>query len=344
MFHVSFDYLYWFPRKSSLPPLVTSGTASAPVPAALNQPGTQVLVQGTQLDDPQLQGGRITFGVGIDQSDEWSIMGTAFLLEEGQRALSFGDRGRTGVLGRPFFNLATGMEDADVFAVAGVTTGQLTVSQKRRFYGGDVDLRYEYLCSDNSRVHLLTGVKLLFLDEALDFRRVSVNPAAGVLAQSESLQAQNRFYGGQVGAEWEFRLGPVFFLTRGKVAFGVTDVNPNLSAETRTINPAMMTFVQSQGLYVSAATAGRSEKTVFAVSPELNFRFGLDFNDWVRFSVGYTFIGLSDATRAGDLINRNVNPLTINQPLALTTVAPQATTPTTGFWVQGFDVSVRFSF
>jgi hypothetical protein len=342
MFHVGFDYLYWYPRKSSLPPLVTSGTASAPVPAALNQPGTQVLLQGTQLNDPQLQGGRITFGIGVDQSDEWSILATAFLLEQGQRALTFSQAG-TGVLGRPFFNLATGMEDADLFAVAGATAGQLTVSEKRRVYGGDVDLRYEYLCSDNHRLHLLAGVKLLFLDEALDFNRTSVGPA-NVVTQSESLQALNRFYGGQIGGEWEFRLGPVFFLSRGKVAFGVTDVNPNLSAFTQTITAAGVQGVQNQGLYVSVANGGQRHKTVFAVAPEANFRFGFDFNEWVRLSVGYTFIGLTDATRAGDLINRNVNPTTITQPVALTTVAPQATTPTTGFWVQGFDVSVRISF
>lgn len=343
-YHVSFDYLYWYPRKSSLPPLVTSGTSTAAMPAALLQPGTRVLLQGTRLEDDQLQGGRLTFGIGVDSSNQYSLVLSAFLLEEGQKAISFGNQGTTAVLARPFFNTQIGLEDAERFAGPGLS-GMLTVSQTRRFYGGDADLRYEYLCSDNHRIHLLGGAKLLFLDESLNFERMSVGPVAGVRYQTESLGVANRFYGGQLGAEWEFRLGPVFFLTKGKLAFGVVDVNPNLSSVTQFIDPTgAVTTGANQGLYVSPTSAGRSHRSQFALAPELNFKLGFDFNEWVRFSVGYTYVGLTDATRAGDLINRNSNPATNLQPAPLVNLAPQTAAPTTGFWAQGLDVSVRLSF
>src|SRR5262249_36996621 len=252
MFHLGFDYLYWYPRKSSLPPLVTSGNVADPNAGALTAPSTRVLLQGTQLEDDQLQGGRISLGIGGDASDSWSFLVTGFMLEEGNRGRSFSFAGAPGtdVLARPFFNLVTGVEDADRFASAATRSGSLDVSQKRRFYGGDADLRYEYLCSDNSRIHLLSGVKLLFLVESLQFNRTSLDlagPSAGTLVmQSEHLGASNRFYGGEIGAEWEFRVGPIFFLTKGKVAFGVTDVNPNLTAFTRTQTSTTVTGVLNQ--------------------------------------------------------------------------------------------------
>jgi hypothetical protein len=350
MFHVGFDYLYWYPRKSSLPPLVTRGSITDPNAGALLAPSTRILLQGTQLEDDQLQGGRISLGIGGDASDSWSFLATGFALEQGHKGLTFGFRGTPGtdVFARPFFNTATGSEDADRFAIANTRAGFLEVSQKRHFYGGDMDLRYEHLSSENNRIHLLAGVKLLFLEESLQFNRTSLDfagPAAGTLVtQSENLGASNRFYGGQIGAEWEFRLGPVFFLTKGKLAFGVTDSNPNLTAFTRTQSPTGITSAFNQGLFVSPSTGGVSSRTTFALAPELDFKVGFDFNDWVRLSVGYTFIGLTDAVRAGDLINRRVDPTTLAIPVAVQTVTPHATTPTTTFWAQGFDVSIRFSF
>src|SRR5262249_44342882 len=160
-----------------------SGNVADPLPAALGRPSTQVLLQGTTLDDDQLQGGRITLGVGTDSSSDWSFLLTAFLLEQGRRTLTFASNGLGGseVLGRPFFNLATGVEDADRFASANTLAGTLFVSQMRRFYGGDADVYYEHLCSDNSRIHLLAGVKVLTLDESLSFSRSSfgfAGPAA----------------------------------------------------------------------------------------------------------------------------------------------------------------------
>ena len=108
---------------------------------------------------------------------------------------------------------------------------------------------------------------MLFLEESLQFNRTSVDffgPASGTFTtQSENLGAVNRFYGGEVGAEWEFRLGPVFFLTKGKLAFGVTDVNPDLTAFTRTQTPVALTGVVNQGLYVSPATGGDVESLEF---------------------------------------------------------------------------------
>jgi hypothetical protein len=350
MFHLGFDYLYWYPRKSSLPPLVTRGNVADPNAGALGAPSTRVLLQGTRLEDDQLQGGRITLGIGGDASDSWSFVADAFLLEQGNKGLTFSYPGFPGttVLARPFFNLATGTEDADRFASAATRAGTLDVSQKRRFYGGDADVRYEYLCSGNWRIHLLGGVKMLFLDESLRFNRASVDffgPTAGTfVTQSENLGAANRFYGGQIGAEYEFRLGPVFFLTRGKVAFGVTDTNVNQTAFTRTQTPTALLGVVNQGLYVNPATGGTSTKGTFAVAPELNFKLGFDFNDWVRLSVGYTFVGMTEAVRTGDLINRNVTPAALTVAVPVQSAVTHATAPTSAFWAQGLDVSVRFSF
>jgi hypothetical protein len=349
MYHLGIEYLYWYPRKSSLPPLVTQGNTAQATPGVLSDPRNRILLQNNQLEDDQLQGLRLTFGIGLDASNQWSFLFSAFSLEEGGKTLGFGipaNQTTSVVLARPFFNTATGTEDAVVFASTGSLAGALQVSQKRRFYGGDMDLRYEYLCSDLTRIHLITGIKLLFLEESLNFGVATNNLNSGVQTlQAESLAAKNRFYGGNVGASWEQRLGPVFFLTTAKVAVGAVDVNPTFSAYTLTANPSgTMTLAQGQGLFVSPATAGTSRTTKFAVAPELNFKVGFDFNEYVRLSVGYTFVGLTGVARSGDLINRNLDPAALTRPAQVRDPAVQANVPTSMFWAQGLDVSLRFSF
>src|SRR5206468_3834225 len=149
-FHAGFEYLLWFTRKQTLPPLVTTGLITDPIPGALGQPNTRVLLQGATGDENQHSGGRLTFGIGVDRSDDWSIDGSFFLLDETVGRRSFASSGSP-VIARPFFNVIAGREDADPVALPGIASGQIGIETPRRLYGGDLNLRYAEWSDPNSR-------------------------------------------------------------------------------------------------------------------------------------------------------------------------------------------------
>jgi len=77
-FYVGFDYLLWYTRKQSLPPLLTSGAFSDPIPGALGQPNTRVLLAGIDNKDNLQSGGRLNLAFRLDET--WTVDTSSFLL------------------------------------------------------------------------------------------------------------------------------------------------------------------------------------------------------------------------------------------------------------------------
>src|SRR5207237_3203376 len=69
------DYLMWWYRGGSLPPLVTAGSPTDPIPAALGQPGTVVLFGGGRAEPEWVPGGRLRLGGAANGSFGWEVGG-----------------------------------------------------------------------------------------------------------------------------------------------------------------------------------------------------------------------------------------------------------------------------
>ena len=112
-------------RRENLPDLVTSGSASDPVPAALGQPNTTVLFGPADENIAWRSGVRVNFVLGTDYDTGWDADGSAFVLFHHTNTYNFAGNGSAGsaVLAQPFFNVATGTEDAAPFAVPNSTSG-----------------------------------------------------------------------------------------------------------------------------------------------------------------------------------------------------------------------------
>jgi hypothetical protein len=107
------------------------------------------------------------------------------------------------------------------------------------------------------------------------------------------------------------------------------------SAFTSITEPnGVVTSSFDRALYISPNNAGRFTQTRFAVVPEANVKLGYDINQYVRFTVGYTYIYLSEAARPADQLT----------PGVFTPAAPFPGVHSTDFWVQGLDVGLRFCF
>jgi hypothetical protein len=71
------------------------------------------------------------------------------------------------VIGRPFFNVITGAEDAELVSAPGVLTGAVGVNLSSRLQGAELNGVCNLCCGCRGRVDLLAGFRYLELNEGL---------------------------------------------------------------------------------------------------------------------------------------------------------------------------------
>ena len=105
-----------------VPALATTGPETDPVPAALDQPNTQILFGNTGLNDEARSGGRFTLGMWCDPCRINSV--EVAYLGLGNETETFAASSDTcAVLGRPFFNTQTTAEDVEYIALPAALPG-----------------------------------------------------------------------------------------------------------------------------------------------------------------------------------------------------------------------------
>jgi hypothetical protein len=345
-FHFDIDYLAWFTRARDLPALVTSGVATDPFPGASGQPGTRPLLLGSDLNDTFHSGVRATAAVDLGPAKVWAVEASAFILENKVARATFAGNGLPGtpVLARPFFNAATGAEDAIPFAFPNALAGRLDVGLSERLYGGDANVRYNYWRSSgyDGRLDVLVGVRYLGLEEGLTFGQSSQTLTAPgtpgtALALVESLRTTNHFYGGQVGLAYEGNVGAVFLNLLGKFAVGENRQGLSNGALTLLTDPTgTVTTFNNQGLLVQPSNAGRFTHRQTSFVPEVGLTLGYEFSRNVRLAAGYTLIVWTNVLEP----ERQIDPT-----MDATTGRPAVNGfQTTTFWAQGVSASLQLSF
>jgi hypothetical protein len=125
------EYLLWWIKDSHFPPLVTAGPPG--MGAGLNRPGVITLFGG-EVDNEGRSGGRFTAGVWLDEEQTLGLEGSYLFL--GARAVGFtaGGPDAAGVptIGRPFFDVNRGGENAQLIQVANVLSGTVHVAFSSR--------------------------------------------------------------------------------------------------------------------------------------------------------------------------------------------------------------------
>ena len=65
--------MLWFNKKAHLPPLISKGLSTDPLPGVLGQ-GGRIVFGGEGVDFHERSGGRFTLGFAVDQ--EWGVEGS----------------------------------------------------------------------------------------------------------------------------------------------------------------------------------------------------------------------------------------------------------------------------
>jgi hypothetical protein len=347
-FYGNLEFLLWQVKQGPVPPLLTTGSANAPIPGALGMPGTIVLVGGN-LGDAQRSGGRFTAGYWLNDAETWGLEGTFLLLRERGVQLQASSSGGV-LLARPFLDVNTGTEDADIIALRGAQSGSALITASSEVWGAEASVRAALLSEPGPHVDLVGGFRTLSLREHLGIadettvEELSASHGNRTLLE-DNFAVRNQFYGAQLGALAEFARGRWSLDLRGKFALGLTEEEAQVNGVRR------VTFAASHrrrvflgGLLAQPTNSGDFSGSDFAILPELGLDLGFQITNNVRAFVGYTLLYWSSVARPGDVIDRGVNP-TLFPPGAFTGPhRPAFTFQNTDFWMQGVDFGLQIRF
>ena len=117
----------------------------------------------------------------------------------------------------------------------------------------------------------------------------------------------------------------------------------DITGATRITNSAGNEQWYAGGLLAQPTNSGQHAQDSFAVVPELDLNLGFQFTTHTRLVVGYSGLYWSKVARAGEQIDRSVDPTYLPGNNGGTPPAgthPQFTFQETGFWAQGINVGV----
>lgn len=358
----SAEYLMWWTKSADVPALVTTG----PLPSngILGQPGTQVLLGGP-YGNTFHSGLRVGFGRWFGEEQKRGMELRMFFL--GQASSTFNaSTDQYPLLARPFNNVnpntavfpntANFGQTSEIVGDPTRADGNISVQLENSLWGAEANYRRRLLgCTPCARLDAIVGYRYVHMHEKLTITEnfaslpgTSGFPTSGTV--SDQFRANNDFHGGQIGLVGEIRRGRWSIDGRASVAFGNLSRSMEISGSQQ-LALANGSQVSANGglLAVPGANIGKVSDNIFAVVPEVGINFGYQLTSRLRMFVGYNFMYFSNAVRAPDGIDTNVDaariPNFLTNPVAALpgTPYPQPRIQSTGLFIQGINFGLQFT-
>ncbi len=314
------EWLQWTTRGMNTPPLVTTASPTDPegTRAALGFGSTRIRFGPGNVLGGLNPGARFTVGYNFDPCGLCAIEGSFFFLGR-KKDHAYFDSNTNPVIGRPFFNINTGVQDRELTTSPGTQPGDvfsgagtLKIDMSTSLLGAEVNHRRLIWCGHGFQVTGLVGFRYLDLSDHLGIREdVAVLRAIpGVAFANDQIlvfdrfDTQNRFFGGQIGAQAEWRNGRWVFEGKAKFAIGSTFQSVNIDGGQRiaSANGNVQNF--RGGLYALPSNIGHHSQSRFGFAPEFGMKVGFQVTDSMRVFAGYDLLYWSSVLRAGDQIDQ----------------------------------------
>jgi hypothetical protein len=327
--------------------LVTTGGSTA----TLGSPGSRILFGGNDIDFDAVSGLRASFGIaGVAR---FGLEATVFATQD--QTVRLTSAGSNPVVGRPVINAVSGAESVQLVSSPSAFAGQVDISASSQFYGEANGVASMH-CGEFLSFDLLGGFRYLALKEDLQINQQTqvlgggvggfgpnvLQPSASALV-TDTFRTTNQFFGGQLGAQLEYRRCNFFVTWVGKFAVGSTTQKADLSGVT--MSGAGTT---PGGLLVLPTNGGHHLQNRFSFVPEGAVTMGVQVTQGLRVYVGYNFIYWDDVVRPGALINRQVNPALVpTSPTFGAGTGPAQPTfifRRSDYWAQGINVGLALRF
>ncbi len=346
------EYLLWWQSGMNLPPLVTTGGGTTRATAGV-LPGATILYGGNDdVLDGSRSGGRIRFGTWFDRFPGLGLEGEYFGLAQGSEGF-FQNSSGTPTLARPFFNIVTGLQDAELVAFPNVLSGSVQVDVTSELNGAAARFRKSLYCSSgcayspfccttvptSSRLDGTVGYRYYELKESLAIRErlqsTDINNP-GSFNILDQFDTRNQFNGGEIGVLWQGRRG--LWSLDGLMRVGIGNNHQTVTIRGNSVvtqNGASTTF--NNGILTQRTNIGTYDRNEFTMIPELGATLGYQFTRNVRLTAGYSLIYWGNVVRPGDQVDLDVNP-NLFPPEAVPftgALRPQFQFVSTDYWVQG---------
>jgi hypothetical protein len=343
------EYLYWWTKSGQSPSLLTTGSSKDARPGALGSPNTRVLYGG-EIDFDDRHGGRFSLGWTLDETNLLGIEAGYFFLGSRTVGIEMNSPGSP-VLARPFFDEVNQRQDSSLIAFPGLVQGSASVAARNELDGAEANLSANLWQTHRLRLDLLVGFRYLSLTEDLHITEVSKvvgkGPFTGrTITLSDRFDADNSFYGGQIGLRSDWRWKRLHLGLLAKVALGssheVIEIHGRTAIDTA---PATVT---SAGLLALSSNGGRYARDHFAVVPELGINLAVQITDRLQAFIGYTYLYWSQVARPGDQADPHLNPglvptsTTFNVPGGPS--RPAFSFRDADFWAQGINIGMEFRY
>ncbi len=362
------DYLLWWTKAASLPPLVTSSPNDTPQDDAgiLGLDDTEVLFGGGIEMGPR-SGARFTLSFSSDpcqlaalEASYLFISAKAFVFEETSEA---GDP----ILARPFFNVDGDsnnafQQDALLIAFPDVAfDSRLRTELSNEFQSFELLGRNMVFEDCGRRLDVLYGYRYSRFAEQLRITNSFssgpdnlIIPEGTLVSGFDNFVATNEFHGGELGMSGQAQYARWSLEGVAKVALGGTRSRTTIDGRTTIRVPNTPSVTTPGGLLAQPTNMGTFTQNNFTAIPEVGLTAGLQITPRMKATVGYTLIYWSRVARPGDQIDAgyvpgspvllNVNPTQFGGGTLVGMPAPQHRFITTDFWTQGlsFGLDCRF--
>lgn len=365
-FWVRADYLQWWTKGSPLPPLVTSSPATTPIAqtGVLGQPNTSILFGDSDVNDDDRSGYRFRAGYWFDCGMCSGI--EAEYLQLNTETSDFSATCPPGLaLARPFFNVQTGQQDAELICYPGVVFGCVNVNSFTDFQSGGIRYLRNIVARDwcipgncgapgiqgGYRLYGLAGYRYLRLDEGLSISEALVSTNSGGVIPlgttfdvTDDFQTDSEFHGVDLGLSAQWRRGRWTLDVLGKAALGNTTNTVSINGSTTTSIPNGPTTTNAGGLLAQATNIGTYDDDQFSVVPEVGVNLGYNITPRLRALVGYTFLYWTNVVRPGDQIDLSLNPSQFPPGTLNGEPRPAFSFNDSDFWAQGLNFGAEYRF
>lgn len=367
---VHMEGLSWHQSGMNLPPLVTTSPAGTSRAAAGVLPAASVLFGGNDDAFSEASGGfRLRFGTWLASVPGLGLEGEYVSLSEQNLTFNRQSNGSE-ILGRPFFNTQTGLNDAELISFPNVVSGSVAVHATNKLDGGAFRFRRQMCCSSgcgfsdwacqtvpvSTRLDLTLGYRFWQLQESLGIQEnltsLLAAPNNGSFVIVDQFRTRNQFNGAEFGVVWQGRRGWWSLDTLLRVGVGnvfqSVFINGSTTITGNTGTPNSNGTYPNNGILAqptnSPGSAGRFERDRFTMVPELGLTLGYQMTRRLRGTIGYSLIYWGNVVRPGDQIDLAVNPNQFAPAVTPLTGAslPQFTFNQTDYWVQGLSFGAEF--
>lgn len=341
----TFDALMWWGKGREVPVLATTSPNSGVLPDA------EILFGGASVGRQMAPGARVDFGFWFDQCETLGLGAKVWGLH-GDRSSFSATSDTHPLLARPFYNILGGAEDAVLVASPGLLTGTLNVTTSSSVLGGEAYLRSSMLSGCGYNIDLLGGYHFMRLDDDINIHSASTvqdiavgAPVGTVIDVLDSFDARNEFHGGELGVVGEFRRGRWTVTNLLKLSVGNMRQTVTIDGRQTNTTPGGVPSTTVGGVLAQPTNIGTYTRDQTAWIPELNISAAYEVRRWLRLSIGYSALWISDIAFSGDQIDRVVNPSQFSGGLLIGPARPAFTDFTsTEYWLHGLNLGATITF